>query len=61
MTSLISIPICIDVHDAENRNKEVSTLIDTIMKYPDRFENVIIVGNRCYFSYKLVHEVLRQI
>ena len=48
------IPISIDVHGTENRNKEVSTLIDTIIKCPDRFKNVIVVGDRGYFSYKLM-------
>ena len=47
------IPVFIDIHGAENRNKGVSTLMDTIKKHPERFKNVILIGDRCYFTYKL--------
>ena len=48
------IHVFIDIHGAENRNKEVSTLMDTIKKHPDRFQNVILIGDRGYFTYKLM-------
>ena len=48
------IPVFIDIHGAENRNKEVSTLMDTIKKYPNRFKNVILIGDRKYFTYMLM-------
>ena len=37
-----------------DRNKEVSTLMDTIKKYPNRFKNVILIGDRKYFTYMLM-------
>ena len=48
------IPMFIDIHGAENGNKEVSTLMDTIKKHPERFKNVILIGNRKYFTYILM-------
>ena len=49
-----NIPVFIDIRSADNRNKEISTLMDTIKNHPNRFKNVILIGNRIYFTYMLM-------
>jgi hypothetical protein len=49
------IPIEINYGGTENRNKEVNMLLDDIINNPHKFNNVILICDRLYFTYKLMH------
>jgi len=49
------VPIDLTFNNTTNRNKEVTELIKYIELHPDEFKNTIIIGDRLYFTYKLLY------
>jgi len=49
------VPIDLTFNNTTNRNKEVKELIKYIELHPDEFKNTIIIGDRLYFTYKLLY------
>lgn len=49
------IPIDIESFGKENKNKEIKSATEYIIKHIDLFKNNIIVADRAYFSYKFLH------
>ena len=49
-----SIPVRLESFGQECKNKEVSSLINLISNDPSIFTSSILVGDRCYFTYKLI-------
>jgi len=53
------VPIDLTHHGSENRNKEVQMLLKEINNNIDNFSNTIIIGDRFYFSYELLHKLYK--
>lgn len=49
------VPLDLTCNGPENRNKEVEMLIKDIIDNPNKYENIILIGDRLYFTYKLMH------
>ena len=49
------IPLDLTNNGTENRNKEVQELIKYIKENMELFKNTVIIGDRLYFTYKLLH------
>lgn len=49
------IPIDLTFNNTNNRNKEVQQLIEYIKNEPSKFQNVVIVADRLYFTYDLLY------
>lgn len=49
------IPIEIDIKGINNKNKEIDALMDKIKSDINLFKNKVIVVDRLYFCYKLIH------
>lgn len=53
------IPIDLTNNGTENRNKEVGEAIKYIKKNPEKFKDVVIIGDRLYFTYELMDFLVR--
>jgi len=51
------IPINLTANGTENRNKEVKLLVEEIIKNPAEYQNVVLIGDRFYFTYDLMHKL----
>lgn len=54
------IPIDITYNGHENRNKEVKCLLEDIINNSEKYKNVILIGDRCYFTYKLLNTLIEK-
>ena len=49
------VPLNLVCNGKENRNKEVQMLLNDVMRTPEKYKNVVLIGDRLYFTYKLMH------
>jgi hypothetical protein len=49
------IPIDLTNNGTEYRNKEVEVVINDITAHPDKYKNVVIIGDRLYFTYEFMN------
>jgi len=52
------IPIDLTNNGTENRNKEIKMVMNDIEANPDKYKNVVIIGDRLYFSYKFMNYLI---
>ena len=49
------VPLDLVCNGKENRNKEVEMLLNDVKNNPDNYKNVVLIGDRLYFTYKFMN------